>query len=367
MKKSLPLMSTRFGKISLLSMGLLLFSLYGAFNHLNAAERFVPTFRLADHFMATGKFQAAVETYRSLLQKELSPNEEQKATFLLGKSFLLDQQHEMASATFQYLTQTWPQHAYTVEIDFLEIDRELSAMTHLGSFAKSVEKILRFPPFNLDPDFFKYFSGYTKGYFFADYMRVKPRLLPYLNSKDLDLRARAQLLAGLVEGYDFQNKVAGLKYLQAARDSSNLFLAHIASLALLIQACSDHIEDLDALKNQIPKNWDESEPGILSMTLFAMIEAYIHGKYEPALEIMEHIQKIGPSNIQDTLVEHISVLQSISTPVEDPPSLLARAKIFEQYSSFHEALALYRKAVKSSGDYGIKAKGLYAKIGRAHV
>ena len=362
-KKSSAFTWIRIIRLYLLCMGLLFFSWSALLNHSFAAETYTPTFRLADHFMATGKFQAAVDTLRSLMQKQLTPAEEQKATFLLGKSFLLDQQHEMASATFQYLSQTWPEHPYTVEIDFLEIDRELSAMTHLGSFAQSVEKILRFPPFNLDPDFFKYFSGYTKGYFFADYMGVKPRLMPYLKSKDADLRARAQLLAGLIEGYDFQNKKAGLEYLHEVSGSSNLFLAHIASLALLIQECSDNLENLEALKNQIPKNWDESEPGILSMTLFAMVNAYIHGKFEDALKMMEHIQRIGPSGIQSTLTEHISVLKVISTSLENPSALLDKAKVFEQYSSFHQALNLYRKAVMTSNDKGIKARSLYA-IGR---
>ncbi len=321
-----------------------------------------PSFRLADYLISTGKFQKAVDELRSLLQKKMSTREEQKATFLLGKSFLLNQQHSLASATFEYMMETWPENPYKIRMDFLEIDQELSSMTHMGSFQESAKKILNFPPFNLDPDFFRFFSGYTRGYFFSDYARIKPRLEPYLSSNDPDLKARAQLLAGLVESFDFQAPEDGLVYLKLVAGSSNQFLSHIASLALFIQQCSQNLENPAILRSLVPLNWKETRAGILTKTLYALVLAYIHGELNQARQILEEIQ-ISESEIGAKIKEHLRVLRDLTDPSQNPKNVLKKARIYESYSSYHQALELYRSLANTSREPGLRARSLY-EIGR---
>jgi TolA-binding protein len=302
-----------------------------------------PRFSLAKKYLSHGKYEKTIQVLREILARgETGVAGEQKATYLLGKTFLLQGQTQLAGVSFEHLNKTWPKNPYQSKADFLLIEEKLSQMTNPANLLDSMRKILNFQPFNLDLSFFNYFSGFSLGYNLSDYAPTEAQLLPYFESSDPDLRARALLTHGLIQIFDFDDPEKGIPVLIKVTQSENRFLAHQASFALLLQDCSENLHLPEKLLRQIPKDFSQTEPGLLSRFLYALILAYVHGDFAQARKELTTIKRANIPSFHQALDTHISLLNVLSQPPGSLKLELRKARLYSSHSSYFEALKIYQ-------------------------
>jgi len=319
-----------------------------------------PRFSLARKYLSTGKYEKTVQVLREILAMgKTGVADEQRATYLLGKTFLLQGQTQLARVSFEHLNKTWPANPYQSQADFLVIEEGLSQMTSPANFRENMQKVLDFQPFNLDLSFFQYFSGFTRGYNFSDYGPTLTRLKPYFNSADLDLRARAHLIHGLIQVFDFHNPKEGVSALVLAQESSNRFLAHQAAFALLLEECSRNLHLPKKLEERIPADFAQTTPGLFSKFLYGLILAYVHGDFKTAMHEFRQVQRSGSPVFVESLKTHLRLLNILSQPVGSVKLEMEKARIYGTHSSIFEALKIYKALLGRRLNPGLRGKVHY--------
>lgn len=311
------------------------------------------------------KYQQAVEHSRQILEQNPEAHIEQQSSFFLGKALLLMGERQLAELTLKDLNARWPNNPHREEADFLQIKTALAGLTRTADFENAVMHILKFPPFNIDLDYFQYFSGFTRGYQIKKIRKSQDLLAKYFDSKDMALRSRAVLLDGLIQCFDFANLEAGVPKLKQLAQVQEIYINHTARLGLLIIEGSKQIENLQALEAWIPENATNSEPGRIALFTLAMVEAYIHGKYATAAARLELISKADREFAPEKIKEHLKVLKELQSEPTNASEALQRSQVFKQYSSYYEAINVLQSALKRWRTSGLRGR-LHYELGRLY-
>ena len=320
---------------------------------------------LIQQLIDSKKYQQAVEHCRQILEQNPEAKMEQQSSFLLGKALLLKGERQLAELTLKDLNARWPSNPHREEADFLQIKTALAGLTRTADFENAVKHILKFSPFNIDLDYFQYFTGFTRGYQIKKIRKSQNLLAKYFNSKDMALRSRAVLLDGLIQCFDFANLEAGIPKLKQLAQVQEIYINHTARLGLLIIEGSRQIENLQALEAWIPENAASSEPGRIALFTLAMVQAYIHGEYAPATSKLQLISKSDAAFAPQKIQEHLQVLKVLQTEPTNASETLQRAQIFKQYSSYHEAVNVLQSSLKRWPSSRLRGR-IHYELGRLY-
>ena len=323
-------------------------------------QKQINQFYRVQRYFNQGRFKEAISKLRATIEFSKSESTEQKATFLLGKAFLLDGQIQLAKLTFKHLKKNWPNHPYQKEADFLEIEREIKQLSNIVSFDRGAKKLLDFEPFGIDLDFFNFFTGFSKGFVFNNYTPIKKKLSVYFDSKDKELQSKSLLLDGLIETFDFHNTKRGTPKLQRVISSKNLYYSHVASLALMIDYCSNHIEELQGLESLLPKNYKQTNIGQLSKFLLFQITAYIHGDFQKSFKIISELNHIQNSPYKKHFLKHKKLIRLIIQKNKSVHQTLKFIDTLKAYSAFYLIINEYQKLLKKPLNPRIKGNIHYS-------
>jgi TolA-binding protein len=311
-------------------------------------QKFHYDFLLAEKYIKEGRFQNATDTLRTILHRNPEPELEAKALIQLGRSMLLGGRTELAETTFRYFRQKFPDHPQIAEADFLSIESQINNFTNLQSFERQLMRVADFKPFGLDLDFFDFFTGFTKGYLFADYKQASKKLQTYFTHPDPLLRERAVLTDTMIRVLDFGEEGTALENLDKLKNSVCSEFAHIARAILFILACQNNLHNPEYLKKFLPEKPDESRISWLIHLLFLQITAYLHANFNEALEQGQTLLQTDTHGLSAKLEPHLAVLKRISNPKENDEELIKLARELESHSSLHYALQIYEKIIQNS-------------------
>lgn len=330
-----------------------------------ASALFEKKLLLIEQLMISRKYQQAIEQCRQILEKSPTAVIEQKSSFFLGKALLENGEHQLAELTLKDLNARWPNNPHREETDFLQIKAELTGLTRTADFEKAVKHILTFPPFNLDLDYFQYFSGFTRGYQIKKIRKSQGLLEQYFDSKDMQLRSRAVLLDALIQCFDFANLEKGIPKLKQLAQAQEIYINHLARLALLILEGAQQIENQQALKAWIAVDAESTEMGRIALFTMAMTEAYVYGQYAIAAQRLRQIAKIDPEFAPEQLQEHLKILDELQTEPSSPSGSLQRAQMFRSYSSYHEAVKTLQNGLKNWPNMTLQSR-FHFELGRIY-
>ena len=320
---------------------------------------------LIERLLVNKKYQQAINSCRQILEQKPPAPIEQKSSFLLGKALLLKGEWQLAELTLNDLNARWPQNLYRKEADFLQIKTSLAGLTRTADFERAVHKVLDFPPFNIDLDYFQYFTGFTRGYQIKKIRKSQKLLEKYFTSENMELRTNAVLLDGLIQCFDFGNMELGIRRLKQLAQSQEQRVNHLARLALIILEGARQIENQHAMKAWLPDNAHLSEPGRIALFTVAMTEAYIHGKYSQAAKRLRKVSLADPELAPQQIREHLGVLNELQIIPQNAFESLERANLLRHYSSYYEAAEVLQTALRKWKNTKLKGR-LHYELGRIY-
>ena len=320
---------------------------------------------LVERLLASKKYQQAINSCRQVLEQNPSAAIEQRSSFLLGKALILKGEWQLAELTLNDLNARWPNNPYKKEADFLQIKTSLAGLTRTADFERAVHNVLNFPPFNIDLDYFQYFTGFTRGYQIKKIRKSQKLLEKYFTSEDMELRTNAVLLDALIQCFDFANIEIGIRRLKQLAQSQKQQVNHLARLALIILEGARQIENEHAMKAWLPDNAHRTEPGRIALFTVAMTEAYIHGKYSQAAKRLRRVSTADPELAPQQIREHLDVLNELQIIPKNASESLERANLLRHYSSYYEAAEVLQKAIKQWKNTNLKGR-LHYELGRIY-
>ncbi len=347
----------------ILGLCLLLSTLLGSISILDSMPVTVPKiansgFELAEFYIKEERFDQAVQTLRQILLEPGNESEEQKATFLLGKSLLFGNQPQLAKTAFEHLNQHWPQNLYRSEAEFLLIEHDLKGMTNALNFASGFKIIQSFAPFSLDLDFFRYFGGYARGYNLKLFTPVSQKLQTWFTSEQPELKIKALLTDGLVRVIDLGDS-SGQSSLEAVIKDGDINSQHLASAALFLIKARSSIHELSSMQTVLPKDWQKSTTGRLTQFLWIQILAWVHGEFYKSEQLLSELEKYADPQMLLALKPHADLLRAITASGKSPEQRLRLALTLKDYGSYYFAQEQLKLLIQELRPGPVQARAHY--------
>jgi len=336
---------------------------------------------LIEKYIQSARYSQSIRQTRKLMESQIDKKTEEKATYLLGKAFLLDEQFQLAQTTFEFLNQQFPDNPYKTSVDFLQINKETAQLSNLSNFEAGLDKLLEFPPFNLDLDFFEFFSGFSKGYELESFSSTSDRLERYFAHEDQELREKAILIHSLILSFDFyssSHEEGASASLQRMRDlvqnnekaGRESHFTDLARIALMIREVAKNPEDLNALRAWLPPaDAKMSKVQLLSHFLNFLITSYIYGDLGEGLQILTGIRSAILDYAPQVYERHHSVLADLLKAPKNASETLEKAQVLLSYDSYTQALQLYEGLVNRSFGFWVSKSNLgraYYEMGKLY-